>query len=308
MPINEVSALLGVPIPTLRSWERRYGVPAPVRTGGGHRRYSMNEVDQVRTLRDEVSRGLPAREAAGVVRRLFHVDLGTGPAIERFVDAALAMDPGAIRQILDGSLHELGVDRSITHVALPAMRHLGAMWESGSCDVAAEHVATEAVRSWLSRLSLMGPPRWRPRLLLACSPKELHSVGLEALAVVLAHRGWDCRSLGPNTPADSIVAAAVASGATGVIIAAQRAATRRAAVQAIEQTAGLPRVAMFYGGGAFLPPGARRGIPGRYLGDDLIEAAEIIGRTVDPSSELPSVHRFPSSADRAGMATRGANV
>jgi methanogenic corrinoid protein MtbC1 len=283
MPIGDVSDLLGVPIPTLRSWERRYGVPEPPRTGGGHRRYSMAEVDQIRTLRDEVSRGLAAREAAGVVRRLFNVDPGTGAAIDRFADAARAMDPGAIRNILDGALHDLGVDRSIIQVAFPAMRHLGALWESGNCDVAAEHIATEAVRSWLSRLALIAPPRWRPPVLLACSPKELHSLGLEAFGVVLAHRGWECRTLGANSPANSIVTATIASGSVGVVVAAQRAATRRPATLAIGDAARLPGVTVFYAGGAFAPAGARRGVPGVYLGDDLVEAAEIIRHTIDPS-------------------------
>ena len=301
MPIGDVSALLGVPIPTLRSWERRYRVPEPPRTGGGHRRYSMAEVDQIRTLRDEVSRGLAAREAAGVVRRLFDVAPRTGAAIERFADAARLVDPGALRAILDAALHDLGVDRSITQVALPAMRHLGALWESGSCDVAAEHVATETVRSWLSRLALIAPSRWRPPILLACGPKELHSLGLEAFGVVLAHRGWECRSLGPNSPVSSIVTATIASGSVGVVVAAQRAATRRPATLAIEDAARLPGVAVFYAGGAFAPAGARRGVPGIYLGDDLVEAAELIHRTI----ETPRGSGPPAEGHRHPVRTRG---
>jgi hypothetical protein len=297
MPIKDVSTLLGIPIPTLRSWERRYGVPDPPRTGGGHRRYSMAEVDQIRTLRDEVSRGLAAREAAGVVRRLFNSeDPETGAAIDRFADAARVMEPGALREVLDASLRAHGVERSVTQVALPAMRHLGTLWESGGCDVAAEHVATEVTRSWLSRLALIAPPRWRPPLLLACGPKELHSLSLEAFGVVLAHRGWECRMLGANTPTRSIVTATMASGSVGVVVAAQRAATRRPAIQAIEEVSALPRIIAFYGGGAFAPAAARRGVPGVYLGDDLIEAAEIIRSTIDRSPEPGGGRRLPPAS------------
>ena len=38
MTIAQVSALLGIPVPTIRSWERRYGFPTPSRTRGRHRR------------------------------------------------------------------------------------------------------------------------------------------------------------------------------------------------------------------------------------------------------------------------------
>ena len=35
-----VSQETGVPADTFRAWERRYGVPRPQRTEGGHRLYS----------------------------------------------------------------------------------------------------------------------------------------------------------------------------------------------------------------------------------------------------------------------------
>ena len=69
MPIASVSSLLGIPIPTIRSWERRYGFPVPSRTLGQHRRYSLDEIDQLRMVRDEITRGHNAREAVDVVRR-----------------------------------------------------------------------------------------------------------------------------------------------------------------------------------------------------------------------------------------------
>jgi MerR HTH family regulatory protein len=60
--IAEIAAELGVSIPTLRSWERRYRVVTPVRTGGGHRRYSEEDV------------GLRARWRVAVARQLIEVD------------------------------------------------------------------------------------------------------------------------------------------------------------------------------------------------------------------------------------------
>ncbi|HEX8099799.1 MAG TPA: MerR family transcriptional regulator [Actinomycetota bacterium] len=63
--IGEVSALLGIPVPTLRSWERRYGAPRPARTEGGHRRYTEAEVEQLRRIRDGINPG--GRRASDVV-------------------------------------------------------------------------------------------------------------------------------------------------------------------------------------------------------------------------------------------------
>ena len=47
-PIAAVSEALDIPIPTIRSWERRYGFPDPSRTSGRHRRYSLAEISQLR--------------------------------------------------------------------------------------------------------------------------------------------------------------------------------------------------------------------------------------------------------------------
>ena len=48
-----------MPTGTLRSWERRYGVPDPGRAGSGHRRYSAEDVDLVLDTVRHRSSGLP---------------------------------------------------------------------------------------------------------------------------------------------------------------------------------------------------------------------------------------------------------
>ena len=278
LTIAAVSTALGIPIPTIRSWERRYHFPSPDRTRGKHRRYSQHEVDLLRQLRDEITRGHPAREA---VQLILTRSAGGGMPRTRYMDdflgSAMRLDPGGLREALDGAAEALGVETAIRDVALPAMREMGSRWVSGSCDIAHEHLATEAVRVWLARLSAMAPPPFRPRpLVLACGPKDLHSIGLEAFGVLLARRGWGTRILGPLTPASSLVAATRAAEAVGAIVTSQRSVTRRAAVEAIGAVAAMPGVTAFYAGDAFAAPASRRDVPGLYLGSDLLEAVEII--------------------------------
>ena len=65
LAIAAVARALEIPIPTIRSWERRYGLPAPPRTEGRHRRYSRTEIDELRALRDLIVRGLPGPDGGG---------------------------------------------------------------------------------------------------------------------------------------------------------------------------------------------------------------------------------------------------
>jgi DNA-binding transcriptional MerR regulator len=275
-PIAAVSKALQVPVPTIRSWERRYGFPAPPRTRGRHRRYTEREIDQLRALRDLVTRGLSAREAVARLREGPATGEG-GDLLDEVVDAAMRLDPDGVRGALDRSAAALGVEAALRDVVLRAMREIGTRWKAGTCDIEQEHLATEAVRGWLARQSAMSPPPFRRGpIVLACGPKDLHTIGLETFALVLTRRGWPSRVLGARTPSSSLVATVRALRAAAAVVVAQRAVTRRSAIESLAAVAAAPDVRVVYAGDAFAAPSSRRGVPGTYLGDDVVAAAELL--------------------------------
>lgn len=277
MRIATVSRLLGVPVPTIRSWERRYEFPAPPRTDGLHRRYGAVELEQLRALRDLVTNGHSTRDAVAMVRSAAFAASGDTSPAEPVIDAALALDTARLRAALDASTERLGVEETIRRAIMPAMREIGSRWKAGRCDVGREHLATEGVRAWLSRQAFLAPPPFRPHpIVLACGPQDLHTIGLESFAVILARRGWPCRVLGARTPTEALVSAVRALGAIGAVVTAQRSVTRRSAVQAIGAADALPGVRAFYAGNAFGAPSARKDVPGIFLGADLVDAARVV--------------------------------
>lgn len=279
LAIREVSGLLGVPAATVRSWERRYGVPTTPRSPGGHRRYPAAAVQELRLMRDEIARGHRAAQAAQAVRQL----RGAGPEsglLTQMLACSQRLDPPALRDVLDQARDELGLAAAIDDVLLPGMRRLGQWWQAGRCDIAQEHLTTEAARGWLSRETATAPAPWRAGpVVLACGPRDLHTLGVEALATLLAHRGHHCRVLGARTPARTLVSAVTATSATAAIVVSHLPTQRRPAVEAIRAAAatGCP---LFYAGNAFLFPRARTGVPGTYLGDNLALAADVIDHAV----------------------------
>src|SRR5436189_5337246 len=48
--IREVAARSGIPAGTLRMWEERYGFPKPQRLPSGHRRFTSDQIEQVRAV------------------------------------------------------------------------------------------------------------------------------------------------------------------------------------------------------------------------------------------------------------------
>src|SRR3954451_23644481 len=203
-PIHEVSVMLGVPAPTLRSWERRYGLPTTPRSAGGHRRYSQESLRQLRLMRDEVTRGRGAADAARWVRGVFQQPAAAQEHIDRVTAGSDAMRPEAIRAALDAACDDLGLSTMLDQVLLPTMRQVGAWWETGRCDVGQEHLTTDVARGWLARISALSPVRRGRPVILACGPEDLHTLGLEGLAALLSHQGQDCRILGARTPAAAL--------------------------------------------------------------------------------------------------------
>jgi MerR family transcriptional regulator, light-induced transcriptional regulator len=92
-----VARLVGMPVATLRIWERRYGISAPALTNSGQRLYSGADVRRLVLLKQLSDRGhaigslapLDMRQLQGVVATLFNTTTG---AVGRSQDSALLAD------------------------------------------------------------------------------------------------------------------------------------------------------------------------------------------------------------------------
>jgi DNA-binding transcriptional MerR regulator len=282
LAIAAVSDLLQIPVPTIRSWERRYGFPAPARTRGKHRRYSGEEVEQLRALRDAITHGYAAKEAAEIVRTGRVAPTARESRVDDLLRSAMDLDPNAARGVLDEAADRLGVEAAVVDVALPAMHEVGSRWKAGTCDAANEHLLTDAFRAWLARMTTLATPTSRlGTVVLACGPRDLHTVGLEAFGLLLARRGRSVVMLGALTPVASLRRAVEDTRASAAVVVAQRSVNRRSTVESLEAIHPLLGARAFYAGGAFSSPASRRDVPGSYLGTDPIEAA----RTVDLAVE-----------------------
>lgn len=278
LTIEQVSQIVELPVPTIRSWERRYQLPVVSRTAGGHRRYTSAQLDSVRRMRELVRQGLRPGDAAARVKA---EDAASPPAlIAALLQAAREFEPEAIEQVLNQTQHVLGLGRTVDQVLLPAMRQIGEEWQAGHADISHEHLASNTARAWLATITQTAPTveLWQP-IVLCCGPRDDHTLGLEALHALLCSRGFPCRLLGARTPADSLALAVRETAADAVVLVCHLPSGRQAAVEALRQHE-LSRTTIFYAGGAFASTSARQGVPGHYLGDNLTHAAEVIGDAV----------------------------
>lgn len=210
--IRTVVEMTGVPRNTLLAWERRYGVPTPDRTDGGHRVYSQADVDLLLRLKGLLDKGHRVGEAVALLRRNAEPERanagGTTPIVQHREDlkeALLDFD----RATADELFHQISthaIRRVIDDVLLPLQREVGDAWHAGEVSVAQEHFATAFVREQLITMlnRLESGPQGGPVAVCAGYPGERHELGLLAVAVKLALRGWRVAYLGADLPLEEL--------------------------------------------------------------------------------------------------------
>jgi DNA-binding transcriptional MerR regulator len=88
--IGVISRMVGVPVPTLRAWEDRYGLVVAVRSAGGQRRYTRAQFAQLSFVVEQIDQGF----SPGDAHRLLAEQIDQGGDL---VDAAASSEePGVL--------------------------------------------------------------------------------------------------------------------------------------------------------------------------------------------------------------------
>lgn len=275
LSIGALSRATGVPVETLRTWERRYGFPAPVgRIDSGHRRYPLQSVERLRLVVRAIGLGhkpslvLPA--SLGALRDLLSLGeigpparvravprLHGGTFAERCLDCVKRLDGEGLALELDRAWSDIGAMEFLSGCLGPFLRVLGERWERGDVEVGHEHFASEYVREFLSA-------RWRPmsaradgpRIVCAALSGEEHVLGLHMAAVALSLAGARVVFLGANTPVEDVTFAVGDQAAHAVALSAALGVNRKALERDVKNLVhALPRdVRVVVGGAGFEPP------------------------------------------------------
>jgi len=226
--IGELSRRTGVGVDTLRAWERRYGLFAPVRSDGGFRLYTAAEEERAQAMRGLIADGLSAAQAAATLREgrtpsaLETGATTTAPdtTARELLRAIERLDEEGANRVLDQAFAALSFDGVAQGVLLPVLRAIGDGWTRGEVSIGQEHFATNLLRGRLLGLARGWMTGIGPIALLACPAGEKHDLGLIVFGLALHARGWRIVFLGAETPLDSIADTADTVDAALVVIAA----------------------------------------------------------------------------------------
>jgi methanogenic corrinoid protein MtbC1 len=103
------------------------------------------------------------------------------------------------------------LDAIFDDVMFPALREIGALWQTNRIGVAEEHAATEICRDIIGQRVAAAPGAERRRsALLCCGPGEEHELGVKATAALMESKGWQVYYLGRGLPAEDLARATAA--------------------------------------------------------------------------------------------------
>ncbi len=293
---------------TLRAWERRYGLPNPQRTEGGHRLYSQYDIEMIKWLINRQNEGMRINRAVQMWRS--YVEQGQDPLQvmpvievsaqpvpspvisgktleeirENWIEACLAFDEARAENILTQAFARYPLETVCFEVLRKGISEVGDLWYTGESTVQQEHFASAlAIRRLNALLAAAPPPTRKGKVLAACPPGEDHIFPLLLITLLLRMRGWEVIYLGANVPLNKLDATIRSSNPDLVIATAQQLFTA-ASLLDVARSLQEGSISLAYGGLIFnFLPKLRERIPGHFLGESLEGIVQSIERLiVDP--------------------------
>lgn len=227
--ITALAKLSGQATTTLRSWERRYGVPTPLRSENGRRMYSAEDADRVVKISELAKRGhavselcaLPVDALAELLGGVedHHLARATDGVRREIARLVIERDFVGFRARLSEALVLLPAVDMAEGVLGPILRLIGEEWVEGRLSVYQEHLFSAQIRQILfASVGLYPAGPGSLRVAFSTFPGELHEMGALVAWRVAAAAGAEALYLGPNLPAAELAAAATALGVRAIAL------------------------------------------------------------------------------------------
>lgn len=329
-PLYNLKAVVmetGLKPPTIRAWERRYGMPSPQRTAGGHRQYSQHDIDTLKWLMARQSEGMSISHAVELWKAfdaqgedpLTELDAGEGsePAkvdlpelgseIEElrqaWIDACLAFDRARAEQVLARAFALFPPEVVSIELIQAGLRKVGELWYAGEASVQQEHFTSALSIQRLEMLIAAAPPPIRPeRIIIASAQDDYHVFSPLLLTYLLRRRGWDVLYLGADVPVAELEETVAQIRPHMLIVSTQLLSTAASLVDIPKVLEGHD-LSIGYGGLVFnMMPQLREHISAHYLGPTIEGAIgkieQLIHRRTTPPPAAPADERHHEALEQ----------
>lgn len=301
-PAYNLKAVLmetGLTADVLRAWERRYQLPRPQRSAGGHRLYSEYDIETIKWLKARQAEGLSISRAVNFWNEIIKsgvdplidstpaqaVQIYSTPSVkshidilrQAWLDAALSFDARKAEDVINQAFGMYPIETVCAEILQQGLSQIGSEWYANKRTVQQEHFASAlAVRRLEALITLSPRPIRTHTVLIGCPPREYHTFPALLLTLLLRRSGLNVIYLGADIPIDHLEDTIAAIRPNLIVFAAQQlltAVTLRAASVAMLNK----DIPVAYGGLIFnRVPELRQRIPAHFLGESLEECTQVI--------------------------------
>jgi MerR family transcriptional regulator, light-induced transcriptional regulator len=203
--IKAASKMLGIQPGTLRAWERRYQMIAPIRNELGYRLYSEEHIKILKWLIKKVNLGFTIGQAVSLLENNQLITdaerLQEGSQLTRLLDELLEsliqLNESKAQEIINSLFSLFTVEKVIFEIFDPLLVKVGDLWESGKITSAHEHFITSILRSRIETIFRSLPQTsLLHKAITVCGPGEVHELGLLMFSLFLRRKGFEVIYLG----------------------------------------------------------------------------------------------------------------
>jgi DNA-binding transcriptional MerR regulator/methylmalonyl-CoA mutase cobalamin-binding subunit len=219
----------GIKADTLRAWERRYKLPKPERSEGGHRLYSDFDIQLVKWLQTKQFEGMsiskavklwnevvsdgedPLRDSEAVEDEFYkakdRADTPHSPEDyrQRWVTSCLNFDGENAEKIINEAFGFFDIKVICFEIFQEGLVEIGDLWHKGKATVQQEHFASNLAIQRLNALIATSPKAIREeRIVVATPPNEEHVISSLVLTLILRLTGLRVTYLGANVPQEGL--------------------------------------------------------------------------------------------------------
>ncbi|MGZ9224700.1 MAG: MerR family transcriptional regulator [Anaerolineales bacterium] len=324
----------GLAADTLRAWERRYGLPTPNRSAGGHRLYSQRDIETIKWLIMRQADGLSISRAVDLWNE--RIASGTDPLTDsvqgtftstatvpvqftapdttldslraRWINACTDFSESTAEQTLNQAFSIFPVEAVCIEVLQKGLSEIGKLWYENRANVQQEHFASGlAMRRLDALLSASPTPTRDQTVIVGCPPDEWHAFTPLLLSLFLRRRGLNVIYLGANVPVSKFSETVKNSKADLVILVAQQ-LTSAATLQQTALALSSAKIPVAFGGRIFnLHSDLSETISGSFLGFDLkaaLDEIEVVLNNRVKQNQLKTASKMYAAAHQAFVSKR----
>lgn len=218
LSISHLEQLSGVPIHTIRIWERRYNALSPIRSEGNTRIYSDLHLKRLLDIVSLVQSGIKISNACAFsaiqvgefLEKEIDKTISTNAHFEFYVSQLLkfgiAYNEQKFSEILNTCITSYGLDTSYQQIIYPLLQRVGLLWRKEDVCPGQEHFLTSIIRQKLMVAIDQIPlnTQVRSTWLLFLPEDEEHDIALLYASYILRNNGFRVIYLGEKVPQSSV--------------------------------------------------------------------------------------------------------